>query len=51
MKFAQSRLCPPLIEQCGTLGLLYDLDKDYTNKLIIEYQNRRDVAYNEIKKI
>ena len=27
MKFAQSRLCPPLIEQCGTLGLLYDLDK------------------------
>ncbi|MFA6639053.1 MAG: pyridoxal phosphate-dependent aminotransferase [Defluviitoga tunisiensis] len=51
MKFAQSRLCPPLIEQCGTLGLLYDLDKDYTNKLIIEYQNRRDVAYNEIKNI
>ncbi len=51
MKFAQSRLSPPLLAQFGVLGLLRDLGKDYYQGVALEYQKRRDAAYEEIRKI
>ena len=51
MKFAQSRLSPPLMAQFGTLGLLKDLEEDYFEKMVLEYQQRRDAAFDELSKI
>jgi aspartate aminotransferase len=37
--------------QFGVLGMLRDLGKDYYEGVALEYQKRRDAAYEEIKKI
>ena len=50
MKFAQARLCPSLLSQYGTLGLL-KLDSQYSMTVRKEYQARRDVVYEELQKI
>jgi len=51
MKFAQSRLSPPLIAQFGLLGLLKNLESDYLIRMQKEYQDRRDAVYEEISMI
>jgi aspartate aminotransferase len=51
MKFAQSRLCSPVVAQYGTIGLLKNLDDKYFEDMIEEYQKRRDAVYEEVSKI
>jgi aspartate aminotransferase len=51
MKFAQSRLSPPLMAQFGLLGLLKNLESDYLIRMQKEYQDRRDAVYEEISMI
>ncbi|KLO22142.1 pyridoxal phosphate-dependent aminotransferase [Marinitoga sp. 1155] len=50
IKMAQSRLCPPMIAQLGTIGLL-EMDKSYIEKVYKEYDKRRLSVYNELLKI
>jgi len=50
LKFAQARLSPAEITQYGTIGLL-NSSEEYMKNTLTEYQKRRDVAYEEIKKI
>lgn len=50
MKFAQARLSPAEITQYGAIGLL-NSSEEYMKNAIAEYEKRRDVAYEEIKKI
>ncbi|GAB6189542.1 pyridoxal phosphate-dependent aminotransferase [Marinitoga arctica] len=50
MKMAQSRLCPPMIAQLGTIGLL-EMDKSYIEKVYKEYDKRRLAVYEELSKI
>ncbi|AEH50958.1 pyridoxal phosphate-dependent aminotransferase [Pseudothermotoga thermarum] len=50
LKFAQARLCPPMTSQYGAIGLL-SLDDEYVESIKNEYQARRDVVYEELKKI
>ncbi|HOO75466.1 MAG TPA: pyridoxal phosphate-dependent aminotransferase [Tepiditoga sp.] len=51
MKFAQSRLCSPVVAQLGTVGLLKNLDEKYTEEMKNIYQQRRDAVYEELSKI
>lgn len=51
MKFAQSRLCSPVMAQYGTISLLRELDESYFDEMIEEYQKRRDAVYEELSKI
>jgi aspartate aminotransferase len=51
MKFAQSRLCSPVMAQYGTVSLLRELDESYFDEMIGEYQKRRDAVYEELSKI
>lgn len=50
MKFAQARLSPPSLGQIAGEGL-FDLGKDYYDKVIGEYQKRRDVMVELLNKI
>ncbi|MBO8160439.1 MAG: pyridoxal phosphate-dependent aminotransferase [Thermosipho sp. (in: Bacteria)] len=50
LKFAQARLSPTEITQYGTIGLL-NSEESYIQNVINEYKKRRDVAFEEIKKI
>ncbi|SHH58393.1 pyridoxal phosphate-dependent aminotransferase [Thermosipho atlanticus] len=50
LKLAQARLSPAEITQYGTIGLL-NSSEEYMKKVMKEYEKRRDVAYEEIKKI
>jgi aspartate aminotransferase len=50
LKFAQARLCPPLVEQKAALAA-YKMSMDYFKSIRVEYQKRRDVLYDELKKI
>ncbi len=50
LKFAQARLCPPAIAQIGAVGLL-GLPKTYTDQIRKEYENRRNVVFDELSKI
>ncbi len=50
LKFAQARLCPATNSQYGTIGLL-SLGEEYIESIRLEYQGRRDVVYEELKKI
>ncbi|SHE81731.1 aspartate aminotransferase [Marinitoga hydrogenitolerans DSM 16785] len=50
MKMAQSRLCPPMIAQLGTIGLL-EMDKSYIESVYKEYDKRRLAVYEELSKI
>ncbi|MFH2043336.1 MAG: aminotransferase class I/II-fold pyridoxal phosphate-dependent enzyme, partial [Acidobacteriota bacterium] len=42
LKFAQTRLCPPTVEQMGALAA-YRMGKDYFEPVRKEYERRRDV--------
>jgi aspartate aminotransferase len=50
MKMAQSRLCPPMIAQLGTIGLL-EMDDSYIDEVYNEYDKRRLAVYEELSKI
>ncbi len=50
LKLAQGRLCCPTLEQVGAAAL-YGLDDGYYTEIRKEYEERRDAAYSEIKKI
>ncbi|WP_240739539.1 hypothetical protein [Marinitoga lauensis] len=47
---AQSRLCPPMIAQLGTIGLL-EMDDSYIEEVYKEYDKRRLAVYEELSKI
>ncbi|MGN0711388.1 MAG: pyridoxal phosphate-dependent aminotransferase [Anaerovoracaceae bacterium] len=50
MKLAQGRLCCPTLDMIGATAL-YELDPSYFNEVKVEYEARRDAAYEEIMKI
>lgn len=50
LKFAQARLCPPTLEQYAA-NAATDLQEEYFNKNISEYDRRRQIVYNELKNI
>lgn len=50
MKIAQGRLCSPTVEQIGAAAL-YKLPKSYYDEVRAEYEERRDVVYEELMKI
>ena len=50
LKFGQARLCPPTMEQIGAIAGFENIDR-FLNDTIREYEARRDVVYDEIKKI
>ncbi len=50
MRMGQARLCPPTIEQVGALAAL-DTPSSYMTEVIEEYQMRRDVLYEGLKRI
>jgi len=50
LRFAQARLCPPTVEQRAALAA-YRLGRSYFEPIREEYQKRRDILYEELKKI
>lgn len=50
LKLCQGRLCVPTIEQVGAAALT-NVTKDYFDKVVAEYKNRRDVVYNALKQM
>lgn len=50
LKLCQARLCPPTLEQIGAIGAFKVFDK-YIPDMIKAYQRRRDVVFDEAKKI
>ncbi|MCD6382474.1 MAG: pyridoxal phosphate-dependent aminotransferase [Candidatus Hydrothermae bacterium] len=50
LKFGQARLCPPTMEQMGAIAGFENMD-EFLNDTIREYEARRDVVFDEIKKI
>lgn len=50
LKFAQARLCPPTVDQLAANTGIY-LPESYYEEIRIEYQSRRDLVLNELKKI
>lgn len=50
MKMAMARLAANHISQYGAIGL-FDLGDSYFKEMTAEYQKRRDVVYDEMKKI
>ena len=50
MKMAMMRLCPNRLAQYGAIGL-FDLDNSYYDEMTKEYQKRRDIVHEEMKKI
>ena len=50
IKFAQSRLCPATIEQYGALEGFKNID-NYIGDMIAEYEQRRNVAVSELRKL
>lgn len=49
-KLCQARLCLPTLEMVGAAAL-YRIDDSYLEEVRKEYGNRRNVLYNELKKI
>lgn len=50
LKFTQARLCPPTIEQVGAVALFKNMYK-FIKPMIAEYDKRRNVLYERLKKI
>jgi aspartate aminotransferase len=50
LKLCQARLCVATLEQIGAAAL-YNLPKEYTEKIKNEYQSRRDIVYETLSKI
>ncbi len=50
LKFAQARLCPPTVDQLAANACVY-LPKSYFDKMVAEYESRRNLVYEELMKI
>jgi len=50
IKFAQARLCPPMVEQLAALAA-YKMDPSYFNPIREEYQRRRDTMFDALSRI
>ncbi len=50
LKFAQARLCPPTMDQIGAVALFKNMTK-YLKSIIREFETRRDILYEELKKM
>jgi aspartate aminotransferase len=50
LKFAQARLCPPTIDQLAANACI-DIEEDYFKNIIAEYDNRRNLVFEELQKI
>ena len=50
LRFAQARLCPPSVEQRAALAA-YRMGMDYFNPVREEYQRRRDVLYEGLRRL
>ncbi len=50
LRFAQARLCPPSLEQMAALAA-YRMPRDYFQPVQEEYQRRRDILYEGLKRI
>lgn len=50
LKFGQARLCPPTLEQVGAIAAYKHIDK-YIRPMTVEYEHRRDILYDKLKKI
>lgn len=50
LKFAQARLCPPTLEQLAAAAAV-ELDAEYFDQVIGEYDKRRRLVFEELQKI
>ncbi len=50
IKFAQARLCPPTIDQLAANAAI-DIEEEYFKEIIQEYDNRRNLVFEELQKI
>ena len=50
LKFAQARLCPPTMDQIGAVALFKNMTK-YLKSIIREFETRRNILYEELKKM
>lgn len=50
LKFAQARLCPPTVDQLAANACV-NLPQSYFDDIVQEYQDRRDLVYNELTSI
>ncbi len=50
LRFAQARLCPPTVDERAALAA-YRMGPDYFGPVRAEYQRRRDVLYEGLKRI
>jgi len=50
LKFAQARLCPPTIDQLAANACI-DINEDYFQEIIAEYDKRRNLVFEELQKI
>jgi aspartate aminotransferase len=50
IKFAQARLCPPTIDQLAANAAI-DIEQEYFEKVLKEYDKRRNLVFEELQKI
>ncbi|MDP8201722.1 MAG: pyridoxal phosphate-dependent aminotransferase [Candidatus Tenebribacter burtonii] len=50
LKFAQARLCPPTIDQLAASAAI-DIEEEYFKGIIHEYDERRNLVFDELQKI
>ena len=50
LKFAQARLCPPTIDQLAANAAI-DIEKEYFEQILLEYDSRRNLVFNELSSI
>jgi aspartate aminotransferase len=50
LRMGQARLCPPTLEQIGGMAGV-DLNPQYMQNMINEYESRRDVTYDMLMKV
>ncbi len=50
IKFAQARLCPPTIDQLAANAAI-DIEEEYFKGIIQEYDDRRNLVFDELQKI
>ncbi len=50
IKFAQARLCPPTLEQLAANAAI-DIESEYFEKILAEYDKRRNIIFEELQKI
>ena len=50
LKFAQARLCPPTIDQLAANAAI-DIENEYFRKILVEYDKRRNIVFDELQKI